>query len=465
MGEPGRSKTVLLYFAIVKCRSPYNVIMRITKMRSLGAVGSTIYSMIKFPTTRGVTTIETSKEAMWECRQVKEMQSSWKETQWRQHMKQMSRIREKAILRSRSIPNQRPGKEPMMPKETWEEDMVKEKVTIHNDHPDQPIVINGKQSSRYKQKLEETLRKNIDVFAWTTTRKMLKEKVIEWLREGISKRIQHPGWVANAVPIKQRDGTWQMQMDYTSLNKVYAKDMYPFPEIEEELGLLMGQNIEVYLEEIVVKSKSGQNLIKDVEETLDKLQRVNVKIDPSKCTFGMEEGKFLGYEMATEGIRVDLEKVKVILRIPTPRGPDQIQSLSLQLTNISKFIPKLAEPMLPIRNIRRSLDATKGEQVLRVSDKNNEGASGSKEKPQEELVLAPRTWRLYVEREPSKEGSGVRMILVKLEEKVYSYAIRLNFYASEDSMDYEALLAELVASASRGMKDLHEFVGSKLLAD
>ncbi|GKD49351.1 reverse transcriptase domain-containing protein, partial [Tanacetum coccineum] len=102
---------------------------------------------------------------------------------------------------------------------------------------------------------------------------------------------------------------------------------------------------------------------------------------------------------------------------------------------------------------------------MRVLDKNNKEASISKEKPQEELVLAPMAWRLYVGREPSKEGSGVGMILVSLEKKVYSYAIRLNFYASEDSMDYEALLVGLVASVGSGMKDLHVFAGSKLLVD
>ncbi|GJR87491.1 hypothetical protein Tco_0211502 [Tanacetum coccineum] len=82
-----------------------------------------------------------------------------------------------------------------------------------------------------------------------------------------------------------------------------------------------------------------------------------MNIDPSKCTFGMEEGKFLSYVATTEGRKADQEKVIVILRSTTPSGPGQIRNLSLQLTNISRFIPKLAELMLPIRNIRRSLDA------------------------------------------------------------------------------------------------------------
>ncbi|GKD82723.1 hypothetical protein Tco_1349562, partial [Tanacetum coccineum] len=59
--------------------------------------------------------------------------------------------------------------------------------------------------------------------------------------------------------------------------------------------------------------------------------------------------------------------------------------------------------------------------------------------PKEEQILTPRAWRLYVGRETGKEGSGVEMIPDNPEEKVYLYAIRLNFYASEDIMDYEAL--------------------------
>ncbi|GJY20664.1 hypothetical protein Tco_0393230 [Tanacetum coccineum] len=82
MGEPGNSKTVLLEFAIVQCCSPYNVIIGRTRMRSLRAVGSTIYSMIKFLTDKGVATMKTSKEALWECKRIERMQTSWKETQW-----------------------------------------------------------------------------------------------------------------------------------------------------------------------------------------------------------------------------------------------------------------------------------------------------------------------------------------------------------------------------------------------
>ncbi|GJR87910.1 hypothetical protein Tco_0211921, partial [Tanacetum coccineum] len=79
MGRAGRNKTVLIEFAIIKCRSPYNVIIGRTRMRILDAVGSTIHSMIKFPTNQGIVTMETSREALWECRQLEMVQGSWKE--------------------------------------------------------------------------------------------------------------------------------------------------------------------------------------------------------------------------------------------------------------------------------------------------------------------------------------------------------------------------------------------------
>nr|GEV86690.1 hypothetical protein [Tanacetum cinerariifolium] len=58
-------------------------------------------------------------------------------------------------------------------------------------------------------------------------------------------------------------------------------------------------------------------------------------------------------------------------------------------------------------------------------------------------------------RETIEEGSGVGIIMANLEEKMYSYAIRLKFNASNHAMDCEALLAGLAVSVSKGMKDLH----------
>ncbi|GJR51619.1 hypothetical protein Tco_1402140 [Tanacetum coccineum] len=78
-------------------------------MRSLGVVGSTIHSMMKFPTNQGVVMIETSREALWECKQLEKVQGQWKEVQWRQREEKMSRIREHTILRTKSSFGHRPN--------------------------------------------------------------------------------------------------------------------------------------------------------------------------------------------------------------------------------------------------------------------------------------------------------------------------------------------------------------------
>ncbi|GJT92575.1 hypothetical protein Tco_1081420 [Tanacetum coccineum] len=66
-------------FCNKKCRSPYKILIGRTGMRSLGAVGSAIHSMIKFSTNQGVVTMETSREALQECKYLEREQGLWKE--------------------------------------------------------------------------------------------------------------------------------------------------------------------------------------------------------------------------------------------------------------------------------------------------------------------------------------------------------------------------------------------------
>ncbi|GJW09454.1 hypothetical protein Tco_1575281 [Tanacetum coccineum] len=59
-------------------------------------------------------------------------------------------------------------------------------------------------------------------------RKVFKEKVFEWLKAGVVRRVQYPGWVTNAMPIKQRDGTWKVYMDFEP-EQILCKRHVSFP--------------------------------------------------------------------------------------------------------------------------------------------------------------------------------------------------------------------------------------------
>ncbi|GKC40871.1 hypothetical protein Tco_1053255, partial [Tanacetum coccineum] len=87
--------------------------------------------------------------------------------------------------------------------------------------------------------------------------------------------------------------------------------------MEKVLADQGGRNVEIYLEEIVIKSISEQDLVQDIKEMLRKLKRVNIKIDPITSLFGVKEGRFLGHMVTMEGARADPEKVQEIILSPT----------------------------------------------------------------------------------------------------------------------------------------------------
>ncbi|GJY15657.1 reverse transcriptase domain-containing protein [Tanacetum coccineum] len=109
----------------------------------------------------------------------------------------------------------------------------------------------------------------------------------------------------------------------------------------------MGRNLEAYVDDMVIKSKIELEMIKDVEETLLTLKKVNMKLNPKKCSFGMEEVKFLGYIVTFEGIRANLEKTKAVVNMPSPSNLKQMQWLSDKLDALNRFLSKAEERALP----------------------------------------------------------------------------------------------------------------------
>nr|GEZ56131.1 hypothetical protein [Tanacetum cinerariifolium] len=113
--------------------------------------------------------------------------------------------------------------------------------------------------------------------------------------------------------------------------------------------------------------------------------------------------------------------------------------------------------------VRRNSNKKQKGQVKEAPDANKGGMFDLSKGFQANSIPTTRAWRLYLCREKIKEGSGVGIILTSPEEKMYLYAIRLRFKASNHAMDYEALLVGLAASANQGMKDLHIFIDSLTL--
>nr|GEU68899.1 reverse transcriptase domain-containing protein [Tanacetum cinerariifolium] len=110
----------------------------------------------------------------------------------------------------------------------------------------------------------------------------------------------------------------------------------------------IGQNIEVYVDDLVVKSHTEAEMQRDFGETFHMLRKINMKLNLKKCIFGAVEGVFLGYMVTPEGIKSSLDKPAAVLQLPSPRTIKEVQSLNGKLASLNRFLFKSAEKSLPL---------------------------------------------------------------------------------------------------------------------
>lgn len=77
-------------------------------------------------------------------------------------------------------------------------------------------------------------------------------------------------------------------------------------------GNQISRNIEVYVDDIILKSKRVKDLPIDMCETLDKIRRAGICLNPKKCVFGVPSKKCLGFIVSKQGIEVDPKKIQAI---------------------------------------------------------------------------------------------------------------------------------------------------------
>ena len=86
----------------------------------------------------------------------------------------------------------------------------------------------------------------------------------------------------------------------------------------------MGKNNEVYIDDMVVKSKIVSKHIRDLTNIFKILRRHKLRLNASKCFFGVGSGKFLGYMVTHRGIEVNPDQIKAINNLQPPRNPKEV---------------------------------------------------------------------------------------------------------------------------------------------
>ena len=105
----------------------------------------------------------------------------------------------------------------------------------------------------------------------------------------------------------------------------------------------IGRNMEVYVDDMLVKSKEELTHLDDLRETFAMLRQNQMKLNPSKCAFGVASGKFLGFMVSQRGIEANQEKVKAILNMASPKTVKEVQKLTRKIAALNKFVSKVTE--------------------------------------------------------------------------------------------------------------------------
>ena len=223
--------------------------------------------------------------------------------------------------------------------------------------------------------------------------------------------------------VRKNSGKWRMCVDFADLNRACPKDSYPLPRIDtlvdsmarhellsfidafsgynqikmkeedqEKISFVtsqglfcykvmpfglknagatyqrlmnkmfarqLGRNVQVYVDDMLVKSVRENDHLSDLQETFDTLRLYNMKLNPSKCVFGVTAGKFLGFMVSQRGIEVNLEKVRAIMELEPPKTVKAVQRLNGKVAALNRFVSKATDKCLPFfRVLKKSFEWT-----------------------------------------------------------------------------------------------------------
>lgn len=105
----------------------------------------------------------------------------------------------------------------------------------------------------------------------------------------------------------------------------------------------IGHTVEVYINDMVVKSKQEARHIEDLQGVFEVLWQHKLCLNADKCAFGVGAGKFLGYLITNRGIEVNPNQINAVQRLKPLSNPKEVQILIGMLATLNRFISKFAD--------------------------------------------------------------------------------------------------------------------------
>ncbi|XP_073121062.1 uncharacterized protein [Henckelia pumila] len=377
LGSGDEKRTIMTRFTLVEAPSSYNVILGRPAMNSFKAVASAYHQKIKFPVGDKVGEVRGDQPSSRKC---------YAETVKIDYKRAKQNGKEGALG----------GREVCSVEESKNEYEEGDLVGVSYQVAEHKLNISPGSRPVLQKKRHFGAEKD----------KVIAKQVQELLRAGHIKKIQFPTWLSNVVLVPKATGKWRMCVDFRDLNKACPKDCYPLPRIDQlvdstsgcellsfidayqgyhqillaledqdkvsfvtsggtfcyvvmSFGLKnagatyqrmmdevfreqVGRNVEVYVDDILVKSRTWDSFLPDLEETFATVRRYGIKLNPAKCMFGVKSGKFLGFMVTERGIEVNPKKVKLLREMSSPISIKEVQRLTGWITALTRFIDRSA---------------------------------------------------------------------------------------------------------------------------
>nr|XP_023895560.1 uncharacterized protein LOC112007449 [Quercus suber] len=358
VGTDPKQLTRQIDFLVVDSPSSYNVIIGRPALNKWKASTSTYCLKMKFPTDDGVGEVKGDQVLARECYQ--------------------------AVLAAKE-------------NHTWiveeeEEEKVEalEVVELIEGEMTKTTRIGTTLSPEMRTRLIQFLRENLDVFAWShdnmpgisseviqhklnvdPEKRLVKQrrrtfaperdqaiadKVNKLLTAGFIREVYYPDWLANVVLIKMADED-QDKTAFITSQGLYCYKVMPFGLknagatyqrlVNRMFVKQIGRNVEVYVDDMLVKSKEELEHLDDLKETFDTLKQYQMKLNPSKCVFGVASGKFLGFMVSQRGIEANPKKVQAILNMASPKSVKEVQKLTGRIAALNRFVSRATDKCLP----------------------------------------------------------------------------------------------------------------------
>nr|GEU43592.1 hypothetical protein [Tanacetum cinerariifolium] len=364
---------------------------------------------------------------------------------------------------------------------------VTEEVLVNPSFPDQRVTIGGRLSKTCREQLECLLKDNMGVFAWEPsdmTGVPPCPKDYCSLPNIDCKVDSVMGFRYNCF-MDAYKGYHQIQMaeedeentTFYTYQGTYCYTKMPFGLknagatyqrlVDSTFQSQIGRNLEAYVDDMMVKSKDEKMLLVDIEKTFDYLRKINMKLNPKKCSFRVEEGKFLG-----KGRKCHVQYVSMTLN-EAERNYALMEKLALSLIHMTRRLRRYFEAYpvkvitdQPIKNILNNTEtsrklvkyavelgaynitfiprnAVKGrvlaDFLLKApKGENEELYFRTPEVPLEEDDI--ESWTVYTNGASSLKGSGEGLVLIGPSGIEYTYALRFTFPSTNNEAkgNYEA---------------------------